>query len=624
MISNSGQKKQIKNFGYRRICECLLAISFLFLSNALSAKPVLNLSPETGKYFLGLNMDILVDHSAHLSFEEIQSEAQSGNFKASQELVPGFGYTSAVIWSQFRIETQKNRKQIWYLEMAAPPIYDFRVYHRQIGTTSWKMLSVGSRKPFSERPVLYRNFVFPLELQGEYEFYTRMETGGSAYLPLILWNPIKFTEKVQREQLFFGIFFGMILVMGLYNLFLLLATRQINYLYYVLYIFSFGMAMFTDKGFTLEYFWPNFPRFNTTIELFFYNSAVLWGLTFCRKFLHTKSEAPVLNWIMIALTGIAVLVLPAYLLGYKINAIKLNVVVSLASSNMVLFTAAVCFFRGYKPARLFLLAFVGMLLSIPVTGLKLWGLIESNVFTDNVILVTWVIETVLLSFALADQISILRESRRAADKKALEIKLLYTRATIESQIVKYEKLKNVVQPHYLLNSLNAMVGLINTNPEKAETIVLELTQEFRKIHKLSEAQLIPLKDELSLCKNHLRIMGIRKKKQYELVTENMQGDEEIPPLILHTLIENAIIHQDLQEKQAVTITRIMLPDNRGIEYQIQTRGDIRRSKGLRLALGVGARYIRARLEEAWPGRWQLGGGPIPSGWKATIRIYNQS
>lgn len=586
----------------------------------LAAAPAVELSTANGSYPLGTNLEILIDDTARLSFEEIQTPAQSENFKASTESVPAFGYTDSVIWSRFSIDARSVSPQIWYLEMSAPPIYDFRVYHRPIGAREWQLSKVGSRQVFSDRPMLYRNFVFPLELHGQHEFYTRMKTGGSAYLPLTLWNPIQFAESIQREQLFFGVFFGILLVMALYNFFLLIATRQINYLYYVLYISSFGLAMFTDKGLTLEHFWPNFPRFNTTIELVFYNSAVIWGLIFCRKFLQTHNDAPLLNKILIALTIVTSAVVPLYLIGFKVFAINLNVVVSLTSSNMVLFTAAVCFFRGYKPARLFLLAFAGMLLGIPITALKLWGVLESNLFTDNVIFVTWVVEAVLLSFALADQISFLREARREAEKNALAAKILYSKALVESQIVKYEKLKKSAQPHYLLNSLNAMVGLIDTNPRKAESMVLELSEEFRKIHTLSDEDEIPLAQELSLCENHLRIMGMRKMKTYELQTEGLTGEECIPPLIIHTMIENALIHQELQEKQAVSIRKRDLSDEPGLEYVILTRGPVQRTPGMRLALGVGIRYIRARLEEAYPGRWQLKGGPTAGGWKAIVRI----
>ncbi|MDR3429804.1 histidine kinase [Silvimonas sp.] len=100
-----------------------------------------------------------------------------------------------------------------------------------------------------------------------------------------------------------------------------------------------------------------------------------------------------------------------------------------------------------------------------------------------------------------------------------------------------------IRPHFLFNSLNAVLALIRYEPAKAEQVLEDLADLFRVVMK-DNRQLSRLDREVELAKRYLNIemvrLGSRLKVQWN--TENMPGDAAVPPLMLQPLVENAVYH----------------------------------------------------------------------------------
>ena len=69
-----------------------------------------------------------------------------------------------------------------------------------------------------------------------------------------------------------------------------------------------------------------------------------------------------------------------------------------------------------------------------------------------------------------------------------------------------------------------------------------LAGEFRLLSQVSDRPLIPLADEIALCRRHLEVMSYRVGRAFTLRADNVDGATEIPPGVLHTLVENAFTH----------------------------------------------------------------------------------
>ncbi len=119
-----------------------------------------------------------------------------------------------------------------------------------------------------------------------------------------------------------------------------------------------------------------------------------------------------------------------------------------------------------------------------------------------------------------------------------------------------EALQARIRPHFLFNSMNTIASLIASNPSVAEEAVLDLSELFRATLN-NKKMLIPLREELALCKRYLHIEGLRLsgRMTVDWKLSHFDGSALIPPLSLQPLVENAIYHgiQPLTEGGVITI-----------------------------------------------------------------------
>lgn len=203
----------------------------------------------------------------------------------------------------------------------------------------------------------------------------------------------------------------------------------------------------------------------------------------------------------------------------------------------------------------------------------------------------------------------LRDERREAQRAKL------TAARLEIELLK----KNI-QPHFLLNTLATIQEVIEQEPRTAVTMVDALANEFRILNRVSGEKLVTLEQELELCRAHLRVMSLRKGARCSLATRGVDEAALVPPALFHTLIENGLTHLlpregrlefELSAERRATATRYVLLA-RGVRQRNLDTDAVRE--------GTGLRYIRARLEESFTGRWNLSAGPVIEGWETVIEI----
>jgi len=100
-----------------------------------------------------------------------------------------------------------------------------------------------------------------------------------------------------------------------------------------------------------------------------------------------------------------------------------------------------------------------------------------------------------------------------------------------------------IRPHFLFNSINAVLSLIRSDPHRAETALEDLADLFRVLM-ADNRQLVPLEGELALCRQYLALEMLRLGDRLKLVwhIDHMPNEALIPPLLLQPLLENAVYH----------------------------------------------------------------------------------
>src|SRR4029077_10701660 len=100
-----------------------------------------------------------------------------------------------------------------------------------------------------------------------------------------------------------------------------------------------------------------------------------------------------------------------------------------------------------------------------------------------------------------------------------------------------------IRPHFLFNSMNAVLSLMRSEPRRAETALEDLADLFRVLMR-DNRQLAPLSDEVELCRQYLDLEQLRlgDRLVIDWNVKSMPGDALVPPLVLQPLLENAVYH----------------------------------------------------------------------------------
>lgn len=125
--------------------------------------------------------------------------------------------------------------------------------------------------------------------------------------------------------------------------------------------------------------------------------------------------------------------------------------------------------------------------------------------------------------------------------------------TNEIQKVKLESLvkelelktiKSHINPHFIFNALNSIRALVDENPERARTAITELSNILRSSMQAEKLETVPFERELNIVKDYLALEHIRfeDRLQVEYDIDEDTLDQPVPPMMLQTLVENAIKH----------------------------------------------------------------------------------
>lgn len=110
--------------------------------------------------------------------------------------------------------------------------------------------------------------------------------------------------------------------------------------------------------------------------------------------------------------------------------------------------------------------------------------------------------------------------------------------------IELKNLRAQLNPHFLFNSLNSIRALVGINPEQAKSAITQLSGLLRNSINLGKLRLIPLKDELDLVDNYLKLEQIRfeERLNIKIMVEDAAKNCQIPPLMVQTIVENSIKH----------------------------------------------------------------------------------
>jgi len=394
----------------------LLILLLLIFNNAF-ADSIAEFSNSENIIGLGKYVQILEDKSQKLTFQEAIS---SNQFVVSKEQILQLGITPSVFWIKIQIKNSSSSESL--LLRLEHPLMDEVVLYTPLSDGTVSEEKLGENKIFSERKYKHQDYIFDIHIpKGETRtYYMRVRSTEKLEIPISLGTPHAIFESEVIKDLIAGIYFGIILIMFFYNLFIYFTVKDRSYLYYVVYIIFIGLTQACLHGYTFKYLWPN-SSWMAIHSIFLIPSLTgIVTIRFANNFLQTKQYTPLLHKFSYVITAI-------YLIGIvlgisRVYDISYNIIDGTAPllSLYMLYVAARISKKGYRPAKYFLLAWTFFLICVFVFVLKNTNVLPSNIYTNYSLIVGSAVEICLLSFALGDKINILKKEKEESQKATLE------------------------------------------------------------------------------------------------------------------------------------------------------------------------------------------------------------
>ena len=459
---------------------------------------------------LGQSMYVFEDVRGDASIDDVSSQAVQGSFRLHDKPVLNAGYSRSVFWLRLDLQylpRQEQGARSWLLELAYPPLDHLELYLPDDRGSFTLAQRTGDALPFDSRQIRQNNYLFELSLEpGQTKrIYLRLESQGSIQAPLTLWSPNAYLEEQPGRIYVLGIIYGVLLVMLVYNLFIFLSVRDTSYLYYILYIASFGLYQISVNGAGIEYFWPDSPWWANAATPFLIGSAALFGCQFARSFLHTAEHSPWVDRLLLVLMacGAAVMIL-ALCISYA-TALRLATYLALLFTVVIFAAGILAWLRGMRVARYFIVAWTAFLVGGIVNTLMVLGYVPNVFLTMYASQIGSALEVGLLSLALADRINAMKEERTRILQEAGRKLEALNQELADSNRFKDEFLATVT--HELRTPMNGVIGSL----ELMQTVKMDV--ELEQYQKTAAAS---ARDMMRMVNDILALTELQAGKLYPL------------------------------------------------------------------------------------------------------------
>ena len=374
----------------------------------LPAGPVI-LTDQQDEYPLGRSLELLEDPSTELTIEDVTSPPYADQFVPNETETPNLGYSDSAFWIRLPLRNESRLTQ-WLLYIGWANIQYVDFYEPSSNNSGFTGVETGVFRPPNNRDMPYPRFIFNLSIptQGVQTYYLRFHNGGSITFPLSLWQPDALARQVQKEQLLEGIFFGVMLGLLFYNLFLFYSLRDRSYLYFVLFLANWIFFESIYSNYFELYIFPNLYYLRRYYQPITFALIFITGILFSDTFLETRTRLPKFhkaNIVILGVWGFLLILIP--FVSYSILA-RLMVPWALPTLLSILAAGILSWRNRFRPARFFLFAWFGLIITLAIVILVRIGVIPSKTWTENAyhIGVMWM--AVSWSIALADRINLLK------------------------------------------------------------------------------------------------------------------------------------------------------------------------------------------------------------------------
>ena len=171
-------------------------------------------------------------------------------------------------------------------------------------------------------------------------------------------------------------------------------------------------------------------------------------------------------------------------------------------------------------------------------------------------------------------------------------------------------LRSQLDPHFMFNALNSIRALIEEDPGRAKSSITLLSAILRNAMSTVKRRTVALGEEIDMVRSYLSLEAVRYEERLRVhfAVDPALERRPVPPMMLQTLVENAIRHGIAKRKEGGEVHVIARPEQDGMILMVKNTG--RYVQGRPRSTGIGLRNTEQRLEHIYGG-------------KASLRMYNE-
>ncbi|GAB4487157.1 MAG: hypothetical protein OHK0045_07250 [Raineya sp.] len=418
-----------------------ICISFFYRSVCYAQNKIIELDENLQYVNVSRFLSVFQDSSKLMSFKQVLT-LEDSHFKQINTDDPNFGFKKSNFWLKFQVSNKGIRSEHRYLEFDYPLMDKLEIWS-QDAQNNWinTQKTIGDKVPFNERTIFYRNPVFTIEVapQETRTYFIKIDTESSIQFPAILYNQSRLSKHIANTEILFGIFYGILLIMAIYNLVLYFAIRNKSYLYYFIYTIFYGLAQLSLNGHSFQHLWPNALWWANAVVPIGLCLGGLGAILFLISFLDTEKYLPRFQkflWVLVGLFGMFALL--GFVLPYSI-AVRIGTVGMLLVGLVELVVGIWVWRLGNRSAIYFIISWALFLVGIMIVALIAAGIVPNNPYLRVSHMVGAMLQVVGLSFALADRVNTIRKEKEKAQNEALRAVEENARIIMEQNEVLEEK-----------------------------------------------------------------------------------------------------------------------------------------------------------------------------------------
>lgn len=394
----------------------LLGLLLSLSSTAWAQALLVNALPaeHAGRY-----TQVLKESSAALTVEQASSLFQQGQGQAGQTPILNFGIGSRPVWLRLQLHNPTNQPISVQVVTGTSWIDDLQLtlLHDNKPLQQWHS---GDAQAGAKDLVPGIGYVVPLAIPpGSSELYLRAQSTDPMVLPIEVLSESRFLARDREYKFVYGLVYGFLLSLIVYNSMLFIGLRERSYLYYSIYLGLFAVLNFAYSGHGFAWVWPDNPLLQEHIIVF---CMLLFGcssLIFTSSFLNLATHAPralrVLQaLVVLVVIGIAITLLLGDRISESLLAISFNLLTTISMVALGLTTLR----HRQVAGRYYLIATLCGMLGTAITILTIWAVLPFTGWTYGAIKIGIILQATLLALGLSLKVRQQQREKMLAERLA--------------------------------------------------------------------------------------------------------------------------------------------------------------------------------------------------------------